>query len=102
MSLIPRKREAAFRTASDVRTESASSQLRRRRRHILVGFFAAAAVVLGGASASASPQDLTLSFDAEPAYSEWSSIQPGFKCANGSVDQSATAQSPSAAFVRDD
>jgi hypothetical protein len=46
--------------------------------------------------------DLTLSFDAEPADCEWDSIQPGFECANGSVDQSARAQSPSAAFVRDD
>src|SRR5437764_8544053 len=33
--------------------------------------------------------DLTLSFDAEPADCEWDSIQPGFKCANGSVDRSA-------------
>jgi hypothetical protein len=74
--------------------------LRLRRRHTLLGFFAAAAVVLRWASASASPQDLTLSFDAEPA--EWASVQPGFNCANGSVDQSAPAKSPSAAFVRDD
>jgi len=64
--------------------------------------FAAAAVVLGWAPASASPPDLTLSFDATPAYSEFYSIQPGYKCVNGSVDQSAPTQPPSAAFVRDD
>ena len=46
--------------------------------------------------------NLTLSFDAEPADCEWSSIQPGFTCANGSVNQSAPAKSPSAAFARDD
>jgi hypothetical protein len=45
--------------------------------------------------------ELTLSFDAEPADCEWDSIHPGFTCANGSVDQSSTTKSPSAAFVRD-
>ncbi len=44
---------------------------------------------------------LTLSFDAEPADCEWDSIQPGFECASGAVDQSAPAKSPSAAFARD-
>jgi hypothetical protein len=47
-------------------------------------------------------RDLTLSFDAEPAECEWDSIQTGYQCRNGSVDQSAPAQSPSAAFARDD
>jgi hypothetical protein len=46
--------------------------------------------------------NLTLSFDAEPADCEWDSIQPGFECRNGSVNLSAPAKSPSAAFVRDD
>jgi hypothetical protein len=46
--------------------------------------------------------DLTLSFDADPPDCEWASIQPGFKCANGGVDQSSTTKSASAAFVRDD
>ena len=46
-------------------------------------------------------RDLTLSFDAEPAYCEWNFVQTGYDCRNGSVDQSASAQSPSAAFVRD-
>jgi hypothetical protein len=55
----------------------------------------------GKASRLAAP-DLTLSFDAEPAYCEWDSIQPGFKCGDGSVDHSAPAQPPSAAFARDD
>ena len=43
--------------------------------------------------------DLTLSFDAEPAYSEWSSIQPGYKCVNGVL--SGANKSPADAFVRD-
>jgi hypothetical protein len=67
------------------------------------------AVVSGGsfasissASISAVPQDLTLSFDAEPVYTEWRSIQPGFTCRNGFVDQSAPRKPPSAAFMRDD
>jgi hypothetical protein len=46
--------------------------------------------------------DLTLSFDAEPAYCEWASVQPGFNCAHGAVDQTSTAKAPSAALVRDD
>jgi Polysaccharide lyase len=52
--------------------------------------------------AAAERPDLTLSFDAEPAYCEWGAIQPGFTCRNGSVDQSAPRKPPSAAFVRDD
>ena len=79
--------------------------MRLRRLHTLVALssiFAIAAVVLGWAPLSAAPPDLTLSFDATPAYSEFDSIQPGFTCANGSVDRSAPAQPPSAAFVRDD
>jgi hypothetical protein len=53
------------------------------------------------ASASSS-SDLTLSFDAEPAYCEWDSIQHGFDCANGAVNRFAPAGSSSTAFVRDD
>jgi polysaccharide lyase-like protein len=47
------------------------------------------------------PRDLTLSFDAKPAYSEWWGIQPGYPCVNGTVAQSAPTKPPSAAFVRD-
>jgi Polysaccharide lyase len=54
------------------------------------------------ASAPATARDLTLSFDAKPAYSEWWGIQPGYACVNGSVDQSAPTKPSSAAFVRDD
>jgi hypothetical protein len=53
------------------------------------------------ASDAAQPADLTLSFDAEPAHCEWDSIQPGFACANGKVDQSSPVQPPAAAFLRD-
>jgi polysaccharide lyase-like protein len=60
------------------------------------------AAIIGWAPASAPLPDLTLSFDAEPAYSEWPSIQSGFKCANGSVDHSELGKPPSAAFVRDE
>jgi len=49
-----------------------------------------------------SRSNLTLSFDATPPDCEWDSIQPGFDCANGEVDRTALAQSPSAAFRRDD
>jgi len=44
-------------------------------------------------------RDLTLSFDARPPYSEFQSIQPGFKC----VDKirAGISKSPSAAFVLD-
>ena len=52
-------------------------------------------------SAPGVARDLTLSFDAKPAYSEWDSIQPGFECENGKVDHSAPTKPPSAAFVRD-
>ena len=54
------------------------------------------------ASAPAVLPNLTLSFDAKPAYSEFYSIQPGFKCVNGAVDHSATTKPASAAFIRDD
>jgi hypothetical protein len=53
-------------------------------------------------SARKHPPDLTLSFDAEPAYCEWDSIQPGYACTNGSVDRASPAQPASAAFARDD
>ena len=53
------------------------------------------------ASAPAAPPNLTLSFDAKPAYSEWWGIQPGYRCVNGSVNQSTPTKAPSAAFVRD-
>jgi hypothetical protein len=46
--------------------------------------------------------DLTLSFDAKPAYSEWWRIQPGYTCPHGSVDQTTPSKTASAAFVRDD
>ena len=45
--------------------------------------------------------NLTLSFDAKPAYSEFWSIYPGFRCVNGTIDRSGTTKPPSAAFVRD-
>jgi hypothetical protein len=45
--------------------------------------------------------DLTLSFDASPAYSEWYSIQPGFRCTNGTIDNRTLTKPASAAFVRD-
>jgi hypothetical protein len=73
----------------------------RRRPTLLASFLLLTAVVIGWASPSGPAPDLTLSFDAEPGYSEWDSIQPGFRCANGAPDHSSIAQSPSAAFVRD-
>jgi len=45
--------------------------------------------------------DLTLSFDASPPYSEWWSIQPGYRCINGAVDQATPSKPRSAAFIRD-
>jgi Polysaccharide lyase len=53
------------------------------------------------ASVASPARELTLSFDAEPAYSEWRGVQPGFTCRNGTVDQSTPSKPPSAAFVRD-
>jgi polysaccharide lyase-like protein len=44
--------------------------------------------------------ELTLSFDAEPAYSEFYSIQPGHTCVDGAV--AGISKPRSAAFVRDD
>jgi hypothetical protein len=65
-----------------------------------------AAVSSGGPLASlskASPRpaqrNLTLSFDANPPYSEFRWIHPGFKCVNGVV--SGISKPYSAAFVRD-
>jgi hypothetical protein len=52
-------------------------------------------------SAPAAPRDLTLSFDARPAYAEWYTIQPGYKCVNGAVSLFAPSKPSSAAFVRD-
>jgi hypothetical protein len=56
---------------------------------------------LSSAAPSALLPDLTLSFDARPAYSEWEGIQPGYRCVNGSVEQSAPSKPASAAFRRD-
>jgi Polysaccharide lyase len=56
---------------------------------------------LRSASGPAVARSLTLSFDAEPAYSEWAGIHPGFACVNGSVNQSAPRKPASAAFARD-
>jgi hypothetical protein len=53
----------------------------------------------GGTSLRLRASNLTLSFDAKPAYSEWDSIQPGFACNNGR--SSGKSKSPAAAFVRD-
>jgi hypothetical protein len=85
------------------------------RRHTLVllaaALVAAAAIVAGlsgrapasagTASASAVLPNLTLSFDASPPYSEWWTIQPGYRCVNGKVDQSQPNRPASAAFVRE-
>ena len=86
------------------------------RRHPFLAFLfvllAGALVIVGASSsgllaspltapATAAAPDLTLSFDAKPAYSEWWLIQPGYTCVNGSADQSAPRKPPSAAFVRD-
>jgi Polysaccharide lyase len=46
--------------------------------------------------------ELTLSFDAEPAYCEWAGIQSGYDCTNGAVDRSVPRKPASAAFIRDD
>ena len=76
---------------------------------LLAGVIVMAAISTSGslasrrtAPASGMGRDLTLSFDAKPAYSEFRSIQPGFGCVNGSVDQSAPTKSSSAAFILDD
>jgi hypothetical protein len=68
---------------------------------VLAGAFSAIPLASSGGLASATPPNLTLSFDAKPAYSEWWGIQPGYKCVNGSVNQSTPTKAPSAAFVRD-
>jgi hypothetical protein len=78
---------------------------------IVLMFLATAIVLAAGSSAGslasrndasvrAVGRDITLSFDAEPSYSEFYSIQPGYKCVNGTI--SGTTKSRSAAFVRDD
>jgi hypothetical protein len=61
-----------------------------------------ASPVRNGSSPPVARRSLTLSFDATPAYSEWWSIQPGYRCVNGSVDQSAPTKPAAAAFFRDD
>jgi hypothetical protein len=75
---------------------------------LVTGAGVAGAVFAGRPSASSGRasipplgSNLTLSFDAMPAYSEWWSIQPGFTCHNGSVNHSVPTKAPSAAFVRD-
>jgi hypothetical protein len=45
---------------------------------------------------------LTLSFDAEPSYCEWTGIQSGYRCTDDAVDRSAPRKPASAAFIRDD
>jgi Polysaccharide lyase len=91
-----------------------SAQVRKRRRPKVVALsflLAASAVAIGvsslgplatssRAAASSVAPDLTLSFDAEPAYREWKSIQPGSRCVDGAI--SGASKAPSAAFVRDD
>jgi hypothetical protein len=52
------------------------------------------------ASVSAVRNDLTLSFDAKPAYSEFYSIQPGYRCVDKMI--AGMNKSRSAAFARDD
>jgi hypothetical protein len=54
---------------------------------------------LGNSSVPAVARDLTLSFDGKPAFSEFRSIQPGYRCINGRI--SGRNKLPSAAFVRD-
>jgi hypothetical protein len=68
----------------------------------------AAALVIGGSWSDAAPRsglssapNLTLSFDAEPAFSEWWGIHPGYACVNGSVARSLPTKASTAAFVRD-
>jgi Polysaccharide lyase len=56
----------------------------------------------GTSSAPAAGRNLTLSFDASPAYSEWRTIQPGYKCVNGAVSLFTPSKPSSAAFIRDD
>ena len=68
---------------------------------VIAGASSGASVSRGHATAASAMPDLTLSFDASPPYSEWWSIQPGYRCINGAVDQSRPSKTPSAAFVRD-
>jgi hypothetical protein len=64
---------------------------------VIIGVLSGRSVASLGSSALA--PDLTLSFDRNPAYSEFSSIQPGYRCMNGLV--SGPRKSRSVAFVRD-
>jgi hypothetical protein len=66
---------------------------------ILVASSSGSLASLSSPSVPAIARDLTLSFDARPAFSEFDSIQPGFKCVDRSI--AGTRKSPSAAFVRD-
>jgi hypothetical protein len=54
---------------------------------------------LGNSSVPVVARDLTLSFDANLPYSEFYSIQPGYRCINGKI--SGRNKLPSGAFVRD-
>jgi hypothetical protein len=68
---------------------------------VLAGVMSPLPLASPSASVPATTPNLTLSFDAKPAYSEWWGIQPGYRCVNGSVNQSARTKAPSDAFVRD-
>jgi hypothetical protein len=68
----------------------------------LIAVLVSAALASVSGSLGATGRSLTLSFDAEPAYSEWGGVQPGFSCRDGKVNQAAPTKSPSAAFARDD
>jgi Polysaccharide lyase len=71
--------------------------------HTSSGCSAAPGQKTGQAAASSKiAPDLTLSFDAEPAYCEWDGIQPGYECVDHAVDRAVPTNLPSAAFVRDD
>jgi hypothetical protein len=66
---------------------------------LAAGSSAGSRASISDASVSAVGRDLTLSFDGKPPYSEFYSIQPGYKCVNGTI--SGTRKSRSAAFLRD-
>jgi hypothetical protein len=67
---------------------------------IVVALSRAPLAPAGRALTRAAAPDLTLSFDAEPAYSEWTGIQPGYRCTGVSAHPSTPAKPSSAAFVR--
>src|SRR5919108_2493548 len=86
-------------------------RIRRPRTLLPLSSLVAGAIVVGACEAPFAPAgravtrvapDLTLSFDAEPAYSEWTGIQPGYRCTDVSVRPSTRVQPASAAFVRTD